>query len=110
MGGTSISRPRPPELLEKSFARVSEVLGVKNSSPEEQVHTLVHISLDEIRTKVGRQIPIGPMLDGDIIPIPTTFKALGNEEEAISLFPGISHCKRIIMSDCQMDVRRSLWP
>ncbi|KAF9894102.1 hypothetical protein FE257_009075 [Aspergillus nanangensis] len=102
MSGTSLLRPRSPELLEKSFGRVVEALGLQHHSPEEQVQRLSRVSMDELREKAGRQIPLGPMIDGDIIPRATTYPDLG-DQEASELFPGIHHCKRILMGDCQSD-------
>lgn len=104
MGGTSLLRPQRAELLETSFGRVAEVLGAKQLSPEEQVQKLLTVPMSEIREKVGRQIPIGPMLDGDMIPVQTTFEGLADSKEVRRVFPGIAHCKRILIGDCQMDV------
>ncbi|BCS25481.1 uncharacterized protein APUU_50192S [Aspergillus puulaauensis] len=102
MSGTSLLRPRPPQLLEESFQQVVEGLGVQSASPEEQIRTLLEISLDQLRDHAGPRIPLGPMVDGDIIPRATTYQEL-SEGEPERLFPGIAHCKRIIMGDCQSD-------
>lgn len=104
MSGTSLLRPRKPELLQKSFGRVAEILGVANLSPEEQIQKLLHISLDELRAKVGRQISMGPMVDSEMIPEMTTFEGLGDRKEVERVFPGMKYCRRIIMGDCEMDV------
>ncbi|KAJ5779251.1 Alpha/Beta hydrolase protein [Penicillium paradoxum] len=103
MSGTSLLRARRPELLEKSFSRIVDIFGWNNLSPGEQVQELLDLPMDELRAKVGRQIPIGPMVDGDIIPEITTFQTLANDAEVKRVFPGIEHCKKIIMGDCQMD-------
>lgn len=109
MSGTSLLRPRPPQLLEKSFQQVVEGLGVQSASPEEQIRTLLEISLDQLRDHAGPLIPLGPMVDGDIIPRATTYQEL-SEGEPERLFPGIAHCKRIIMGDCQSDVSDFIRP
>ncbi|KAF7588246.1 hypothetical protein BBP40_005968 [Aspergillus hancockii] len=59
--------------------------------------------MSELTAKVGRQIPLGPMVDGDYISEITTFKALADDAEVKRLFPGIQHCRRYIMGNCQMD-------
>lgn len=107
MSGTSLLRARRPELLERSFGKVVDIFGWNNLSPAEQVQKLLDLPMEELRAKVGRQIPIGPMVDGDVIPEITTFHALANDAEAKRLFPGITHCKKIVMGDCQMDVSQA---
>lgn len=104
MGGTSLLRPRRAELLKPWFGRVAEALAAKELSPEEQAQKFLTVSMSEIREKVGRQIPTGPMLDADMIPVQTTFEDLADSKEAERVYPGIAHCKRILTRDCQMDV------
>ncbi|KAE8383735.1 Alpha/Beta hydrolase protein [Aspergillus bertholletiae] len=103
MSGTSLLRARKPALLENSFATITNIFGTGDLPPREQVQNLVDLPLDELRAKVGRHIPIGPMLDGDFISEVTTFKALVNDDNTKRLFPGIYSCKRILVGDCQMD-------
>lgn len=109
MSGTSLLRPRPAQLLEKSFRQVVEGLGVQSSSSKEQIRTLLDISMDQLREHAGPQVSLGPMVDGDIIPRATTYQEL-SEGEPERLFPGIAHCKRIIMGDCQGDVGNLIQP
>lgn len=104
MSGTSLLRARVPELLEKSFARIADILEIQHLSPAEQVREIVQVPMRELTTKIGRQIPLGPMVDGDFIPEITSFKSLTNDAEVVRLFPGIFHCKRVIMGDSKMDV------
>ncbi|OQE42964.1 hypothetical protein PENCOP_c003G00472 [Penicillium coprophilum] len=103
MSGTSLLRARTPELLEKSFAKFADIFGIQDLSPAEQIQKILEIPISELTAKAGRQILLGPMLDGDLIPEITTFKTLADDAEVKKLFPGIQHCKRLIMGDCQMD-------
>ncbi|PLB35005.1 Alpha/Beta hydrolase protein [Aspergillus candidus] len=103
MSGTSLLRARTPELLEKSFARIADIFGTQDLSPAEQVQRVLEVPMSELTAKVGRRIPLGPMVDGDFIPEITTFKTLADDAEVKRLFPGIQHCKRVIIGDCQMD-------
>ncbi|KAJ5636954.1 Alpha/Beta hydrolase protein [Penicillium longicatenatum] len=103
MSGTSLLRARTPEMLEKSFARIADIFEIQDLSPAEQVQRILEVPMSELTAKVGRQIPLGPMVDGDFIPEITTFKTLADDAEVKRLFPGIQHCRRIIMGDCQMD-------
>lgn len=107
MSGTSLLRARSPELLERSFARVTDIFGINDLSGQEQVQHLLQLPIHELRAQLGRQLPLGPMVDGDMIHETTTFQALAGRSGFERLFPGAGHCKRILVGDCQMDVRRS---
>lgn len=104
MSGSSLLRPRPVELVEKSFSLIAEVLGAKDVPPDQQLQKLVATPKEEFTAKVARKFTIGPIVDGEIIPKMTKFETLGNEDELMALFPGIRHCRRILTGDCQMDV------
>lgn len=104
MSGTSLLRARRPELLEGSFGKIVNIFGWQNLPPAEQVQKLLNVPMDELRAKVGRQVPIGPMVDEDIIPEVTTFQNLADDTEVKRVFPGIESCTKIIVGDCQMDV------
>lgn len=108
MRGTSLLRARSPELLEDSFERVMNVLGAKSFSPEKQIQKLLTIPMSKLRAKLGRRIP-RPMVDHDMIPKVTNFKDLAGETTVERVFPGIKHCKRIIIGGCKMDVSLSLF-
>ena len=86
---------------------MTEIFGTKNLCPHEQVQQLLQVSNSELRAKVGRQIPLGPMVDGDMIHETTTYQALAGRSDFRRIFPGAGHCKRIIVGDCQMDVSHS---
>ncbi|KAL2783217.1 Alpha/Beta hydrolase protein [Aspergillus keveii] len=103
MSGTSLLPARSPELLEKSFDRITQIFGMQDLPPTEQVKRLLAMPMHDLRSKVGRQIPVGPMVDGDLIPGITKFSTLANDAEVKMLFPGIEHCKRILVGDCAMD-------
>lgn len=60
--------------------------------------------MGELRAKLGRQIQLGPMVDGDMIHETTTFQALAERSDFERLFPGAGCCKRVLVGDCQMDV------
>lgn len=107
MSGTSLLRARRPELIQRSFDRVTEIFGTNDLSPHEQVQQLLEVPMSELRAKVGRQIPLGPMVDGDMIHETTTYQALVDRSDFKRIFPGAGHCKRILVGDCQMDVSQS---
>ncbi len=104
MSGTSLLRARSPEVLERSFARVTDIFGINDLTPQEQVQHLLKVPIDDLRARVGRQVPLGPMVDGDMIHETTTFQALAGRSDFERLFPGAGHCQRILVGDCQMDV------
>lgn len=90
-----------------SFDRVTEIFGTRDLSPQEQVQQLLAVPISELRAKVGRQVPLGPMVDGDLIHELTTYQGLAEPSDFTRIFPGTGHCKRIIVGDCQMDVSRN---
>ncbi len=105
MSGSSFLRPRPLALLEKGFAQAAEELGARDLPPGEQVRRLLETPKDEFQAKLGRKIPAGPFMDGDLVKTPSTFSELVDKEhELADSFPALRHCKRFIMGDCQMDV------
>ncbi|KAL3464916.1 Alpha/Beta hydrolase protein [Aspergillus heterothallicus] len=103
MSGTSLLPARRPELLERSFGKITQIFGTQDLSPADQVRSLLATPMHELRLKIGRQIPVGPMVDGDLIPETTKFKTVASDVEAKILFPGMKHCKRILVGDCAMD-------
>lgn len=107
MSGTSLLRARSPELIQKSFDRVTEIFGIKDLSPQEQVQKLLEVPINELQAKVGRQVPLGPLVDGDLIHEPTTYQGLASRSDFQRIFPGAAHCKRILVGDCQMDVSQN---
>lgn len=107
ISGTSLLLARRPEHIQRSFDRVTEIFGIKDSFPHEQIQQLLQAPMSELRAKVGRQIPLGPMVDGDMVHETTTYQALADPSDFKKIFPGTSHCKRILVGDCQMDVSHS---
>lgn len=108
MSGTSLLRARSPELIQRSFDRVTEIFGIQGLSPQEQVQQLLEVPISELRTKVGRQVPLGPMADGDLVHETTTYQGLANHSDFQRIFPGAVHCKRLLVGDCKMDVSHIL--
>lgn len=105
MGGTSLYRPIPQEVAEASFKTTTQRFGIDNLPPEEQVQALLKTPTEELLTKL-RGIPIAPIVDGEIIPAVTTYRALLDPESALRLFPGSKWCERVLIGDCQFDVCR----
>ena len=104
MSGSSQQRLRRTEQAEASYQSVVGVLDAAALSYKEQIQKLLEIPGEELVAKVGRKFPMGPLIDGDIIPQGTTFSAIRNQDELTKLFPGLNHCKRVLFGDCQVDV------
>ncbi|KEF53508.1 uncharacterized protein A1O9_10483 [Exophiala aquamarina CBS 119918] len=103
MSGSSLLRPRRLELLEKSFKSIVSELGVSNAAPALQIEKLLEPGNANYLAKFARQYSVGPIVDGDIIPSVTTYQSLVNPADAFKMFPGINHCKRILVGGCQFD-------
>lgn len=84
---------------ERSFATAIQLLGCNGD-----VDVLLKASPEDIREKIGRKMPMGPLIDGEKIAAATTYAALADPGRAADLFPGMQWCKRILVGDCQMDV------
>lgn len=99
MSGSSIVKAKPMALGERSFATALQLLG-----GEDDMEVLLKASPEDIREKIGRKMPLGPLIDGEKIAAATTYAALADPTQAADLFPGMQWCKRIMVGDCQMDV------
>lgn len=104
MSGTSILRPRRLELVEKSFKLLASDLGAGSAPSELQMQKLLESGNLGSMAKSARKYSLGPVVGGDIIPSLTTYHSLMNQAETLKIFPGIHHCKRILVGDCQFDV------
>lgn len=90
---------------ERIFKRVGDILDSRGLSPKDQLNELLSMENGGFFTKFGRRIPVPPVVDGNIVRDIPTFKDLRDETKMKELYPAIRHCKRIIVGDCQMDVR-----
>jgi hypothetical protein len=77
---------------------------VGNVEPELQVRRIVETAKNPAIAHLGRKFGLGPVVDGNLVPAPTTHADLADQRKSLKLFPGMRHCKRILMGDCQMDV------
>lgn len=107
MSGSSLVKAKTMALAERSFAGALQLLAPDGNAADldakSQVQRYLDASMDDIREKIGRQVPLVPLVDGELIPRPTTYAALAHKTEAAKLFPGMQWCKRIMVGDCQMD-------
>lgn len=104
MSGSSQQRLRRVEQADTAYTSVLEALDAMELPPKQQIDVLLETPINDFLAKVGRRFPIGPLIDGDSIPVGTTFRSLRDKDEVVKLFPGLRHCKRVIIGDCQMDV------
>jgi len=104
MSGSSILRPRRLELLEKSFKSLVSELGVGDAPSALKVQKLLEPVDAGYMAKFARKYSVGPIVGGEIIPYLTTYESLTDPVQALKIFPGIYHCKRILVGDCQFDV------
>ncbi|KAH7116555.1 Alpha/Beta hydrolase protein [Dactylonectria estremocensis] len=103
MSGSSQQRLRRVEQADTAYTSVLEALDAMELPPKQQIDVLLETPINDFLAKVGRRFPIGPLIDGDSIPVGTTFRSLRDKDEVVKLFPGLRHCKRVIIGDCQMD-------
>ncbi|CAK7237570.1 hypothetical protein SBRCBS47491_010024 [Sporothrix bragantina] len=104
MSGSSLQRLRCVAQADASFDSVVGVIeATELPRGEQQLQAVLKAPKADLVTKVGRRFPMGPLLDDDIIPEATTYKVLRDRDALTRLFPGLHHCKRVMMGDCQMD-------
>ncbi|KAK5045738.1 hypothetical protein LTR84_008830 [Exophiala bonariae] len=101
MSGTAFSRPRRPEVGQKAYDSLVKGLGVAEASPYEQARKL--LSEVENMGDQARRYNLGPTVDGDIVPEALVFRNQVEPESALKTFPGLRHCRRILVGDCQFD-------
>jgi len=104
MSGTSLIKAKPPKAAEGSFMAAVQLLDVAGdsiSSEAGQVEVLLSASMADIRDKIGRKMPLGPVVDGDLVPQVNTFELMSDAGKAEKVIPGMKWCKRIMMGDCQ---------
>ena len=106
MSGSSLIKAKPLQLAEQSFKTALQLFDgdASPTSDSDQVYRLLTAPMRDIRNKIGRKVPLGPLVDGDLIPAITTYSTLANPAKTASRFPGLNWCKRILFGDCQMDV------
>ena len=104
MSGSPLAPPVTLDQAEKSFDSATEALGCRNLPAEKKTDSLLKASREDFMVKIGRRIPMRPILDGNIIPKKATFQSLEDPKDVVDLSPGIQHCKRVLIADCQMDV------
>ena len=101
MSGSFNQNLRLAEQAEKSYKSVVDVLGASPLSPADQLQAIINTPGEELVAKVGRKFPMGPLIDGDSIPTRTTLGSMRGKD----FFSGMCQCKRIMVGDCQLDVR-----
>lgn len=101
MSGSPLIQPRPLAMLEKSFSLLVTALGAQHLSSDGQVKSLLAAPQQQL---ASIRVPVGPLVDGDLVRVKTRFSDLIQKSDFENLFPAIRHCKRLVMGDCQMDV------
>ena len=109
MGGTSLlMKPLPPFVAEPTYQAVLSNLGIDASlSPQDQLEKLLSTSSDDILSKIGSDVPLLPVLDGDVITSSPNFKQFESPSELRGILPGARWCRRVMLGDCQHDVSLS---
>ena len=109
MSGTTVMlKPLEPHRAETIYAMIVKALGLEDSSVEERTQRLKTISPEELIAKTPMSAPTIPYLDGDIVPLRTTFKFLKDtRENDTTAVPGRQWCQEIMFGDCQHDVSSS---
>ncbi|KAL9115665.1 MAG: hypothetical protein Q9227_000033 [Pyrenula ochraceoflavens] len=101
MGGTSLLlEPVPQATAENTYRAVVDLLGFQSLPKEQACEQLMTVPFTEFLTKIPPNVPIGPLVDDDLIPSTITFEGL--ERKTLS-FPGIDWCEALWIGDSSLD-------
>ena len=104
MGGSSFNRPRPYQRLQKTFDSLMAEWDFGDKTPREKVNRLLAAMEEGSVGSLGRKFGVGPVVDGDLVHDKTSFSTLATPSAVESLFPGVDHCKTIMIGACEADV------
>jgi hypothetical protein len=108
MSGTSLMLPPLPlPVAESAYVSVAKALNLENLSGPERVKAIVEMPIETLLAKTPPTIPLMPVIDGDIIPGPTTFSQISSKvDDPTFPIPGKQWCESLLVGDCQFDVSR----
>lgn len=104
MSGTSLLPPRRIGLLQNAYKTLASELATGSASIQYQVQRILEAANNGSLGDLTRGYGLGPVVDGDLVQGDTSYSCLASREEALKRFPGMHHCKRILIGDCEMDV------
>ena len=106
MGGTALlMKPLPPFVADFAYKSVLQKLDIDGSlTSREQLDKLMSISTEDILAKVTPDVPLFPIIDGDVITSPAEFSPFESPSKLPKSWPGVEWCKRVMLGDCQFDV------
>ncbi|KAI0121271.1 Alpha/Beta hydrolase protein [Xylariales sp. AK1849] len=104
MGGTSLlMKPLPPQIADVTYSSVLKIVGVNDAmTPKEQLKGLLNVNPETFLSSVGPDVPLLPIIDGDIITSKVTFAQWTGSDSSGSV-PGTAWCRRVMLGDCQND-------
>ncbi|KAF2843909.1 alpha/beta-hydrolase [Plenodomus tracheiphilus IPT5] len=104
LGGTSLlMKPLPPFVADVIYSTILQKLQCDSSRPaEDQLASLLAVAPEAVLSTIGPDVPLLPLVDGDIITTNATFTQWGSSDIA-TVVPGVEWCSRVLLEDCQND-------
>jgi len=104
MSGTSLTmKPLPPPVSEFAYSSVIDMFGLKGLSGSERIKALLELPAEKLLS-VPPNIPLMPVIDGDLIRNTLDFAHVSSKEDSSELdMPGRKWCKDLLIGDCQFD-------
>lgn len=99
-GSALLFRPLAESVGETAYSSVLKALGLEIMPPEQRIKRLLEIPITEIVSKISPEIPLRPIIDGEIITSDVTFAGWRDTAH----LPGRAWCESILIGDCQFDV------
>ncbi|KAH7336031.1 carboxylesterase-like protein [Rhexocercosporidium sp. MPI-PUGE-AT-0058] len=104
MSGTSLMmKPLPPPVSEFAYSSVIEMFGLKDASGPERIKALLALPVEKLLS-VPPNIPLVPVIDGDLIRSIINFAQISSKDDDPALdMPGRKWCQDLLIGDCQFD-------
>jgi hypothetical protein len=106
MSGTTLMlQPLPPQVPEFVYANAIETLGAQDLSSRDRIKKLLDLPAKDLATLIPPNLPLLPVVDGEIIPGTANFDQMLSKEDPSGVpIPGRQWCEELLVGDCQFDV------
>ncbi|PVI02247.1 carboxylesteras-like protein [Periconia macrospinosa] len=103
-GALFLFKPLPDFLVEATYQKVVEALGLKDKSPEERVKALVSLPADDLWQKVPPGTLLSPIADGETTHSDPSFASFASQEESVQAqLPGRKWLSGLMLGDSALD-------
>ncbi|CAK7222510.1 hypothetical protein SEUCBS140593_004923 [Sporothrix eucalyptigena] len=103
-GSSLLLPPVTADVSEAAYTRTVHALGLEGLSSVERTKALVEGPVTLLYEKITPDIPLLPVIDGDLVHSRPTFETFSQGPSTIkALLPGAAWCRRLFIGDCAFD-------